>query len=183
MQARRFLSGLATGIGLLLSACAGKTILCGIPTAFAGGKIYDCPGYRLPTEAEWEYAYRAGSESVYYGGEKADVIGWYQQNGRSSSQPSKTKKANAWGIYDLAGNVWEWCHDLYQSSLGTAAVTDLAGPLTGDSRVTRGGSWRFGPAMVRAAKRLLHRPTNPYDAGGFRWVRTPMGRAAGRAEG
>jgi formylglycine-generating enzyme required for sulfatase activity len=74
---------------------------------------YGCPGYRLPTEAEWEYAARAGKPYKYAGSNTLDEVAWYDQNSEGRVHEVKTKKPNAWGLYDLSGNVWEWTWDRY----------------------------------------------------------------------
>ena len=111
--------------------------------------------WRLPTEAEWEYAARAGTNGPRYG--ELDEIAWYIKNAGCIHQPVKGKKPNAWGIYDMLGNVWEWCEDWYGET-ATKPVTDPYGPMEWDSpdgrRVTRGGSC-FEPAKeIRAAQRF-----------------------------
>lgn len=100
-------------------------------------------GYRLPTEAQWEYASRAGSTTTYWWGADSNGIGaraWWKGNSNNSTQPVATKLANAWGLYDMAGNVWQWCNDWY-GDYTAAAVTDPTGAATGTFRVLRGGSW------------------------------------------
>jgi sulfatase modifying factor 1 len=148
-----------------------RTIDCN-PSTGRKQDIASCPGYRLPTEAEWEYAYRAGSQESYYGGFSADKIAWTQENSDAAPRPVGQKQPNAWGLYDMAGNVWEWCHDWYTDDLGSSAVTDPSGPAFGDSRVTRGGSWHFEAHRARAALRLFSRPDQRLYDTGFRCVRT-----------
>jgi formylglycine-generating enzyme required for sulfatase activity len=103
-------------------------------------------GYRLPTDAQWEYACRAGSTTDYWWG--PDTVGrgirvWWAGNSGDSTHPVATKLANAWGIYDMAGNVYEWCYDYCDAGTkyGSIAQTDPTGPLTGLYHVIRGGSW------------------------------------------
>lgn len=159
-----------------LEACydcqsSGRTVFCALAAKYRGKAFYGCPGYRLPTEAEFEYAYRAGTKTPYQDASAA-AIAWTQENSNDSPQPAAQKKANAWGLYDLAGNVSEWCQDWYVEDLGTAAVTDPAGPSSGEHRVTRGGSWHFSASRARAASRLLSKQDNRLYDVGFRCVRT-----------
>ena len=106
--------------------------------AYSGKNVYVCPGYRLPTAAEWEYAYRAGTTTAYYSGtnasskctscgavdKNADKIGWYCANANNTTNPVQGKLVNAWGLYDMAGNVWEWCHGWYTGSGPGPPVVD-----------------------------------------------------------
>ena len=158
---------------------SGKSVTCSEATAYAGKKVYTCPGYRLPTEAEWEFAYRAGTSTAFYNGgitscsgkdPNLEKIGWYGKNSNSTTHPVGKKMANAWGLYDMAGNVWEWCHDGYKSDLGATALTDPV--FSGSSRVLRGGSWGGYPSLLRAAYRGGFTPTYRDDGIGFRCSRT-----------
>ena len=163
--------------GLACCACRSEWFGCGQRPRYA------CPGYRLPTDAEWEYAYRAGTETAYYSGEndpaacscegdaKLDPIAWYCDNAGSKTHPVGRKPPNAWNLYDMAGNVWEWSHDWYQSSLGTAAVTAPWGPASGSSRVVRGGAWYGDAHYARAAFRSRLRPAGRDNDHGFRCSR------------
>lgn len=97
---------------------------------------------RLPTEAEWEYACRAGSTGSYAGTGKLDDMGWYCDNSGGQTHEVKGKEANAWGFYDMHGNVWEWCQDWYGSDYyASSPSADPKGPTSGDHRVMRGGCW------------------------------------------
>jgi formylglycine-generating enzyme required for sulfatase activity len=108
--------------------------------------------YRLPTEAEWEYAARAGSTSARYG--ELDAMAWYTANSGSQTHPVGQKQANAWGLYDMLGNVWEWVQDWYGGSYYQQSPgTDPQGPSTGSSHVLRGGSWTGSARVVRASGR------------------------------
>jgi formylglycine-generating enzyme required for sulfatase activity len=105
--------------------------------------------YRLPTEAEWEYAARAGTTGPYYG--NLDAIAWYYNIG-GQTHPVGQKPPNAWGLYDMLGNVWEWCQDWY-GSYPSGTVIDPTGPSSGSSRILRGGSWNFPQSYLRVSCR------------------------------
>ena len=108
--------------------------------------------YRLPTEAEWEYACRAGGKDELYG--KLDAIAWYEFNSDGHTHPVGRKQPNSLGLYDMLGNVWEWCQDRYDKNYYRVSPgTDPAGPVEGLYRVSRGGSWCSKPPRVRAAFR------------------------------
>ena len=117
----------------------------------AEGLLPDGWEWRLPTEAEWEYAARAGTTGAHYG--ELDTIAWYGGNCGSKTHPVKQKTANAWGLYDMMGNVWEWCSDWYRD-YSTGSVTDPTGPSSGSGRVNRGGSWYDDAGRTRSAFRL-----------------------------
>ncbi len=116
---------------------------------------------RLPTEAEWEYACRAGSTGAYAGTGDLDSMGWYGGNSGSKTHPVGQKRPNAWGFYDMHGNVWEWCNDWY-GSYPSGSVTDPAGAASGDLRVLRGGGWNDGARYCRSAFRLGNFPADRY---------------------
>ena len=111
--------------------------------------------YRLPTEAEWEYACRASSTTAYSFGASATPLGdyaWFRGNSDQQTHPVGEKQANAWGLYDMHGNVWEWCSDWY-GDYPKGAVSDPIGPKASTGRVIRGGGWFNGTADCRSAIR------------------------------
>ena len=118
--------------------------------------------FRLPTEAQWEYAARGGNKSkgyIYSGSNEIDEVAWYWDNSyMAPTHPVKTKAPNELGIYDMSGNVWEWCSDWY-GDYSSAAQTDPTGPATGSSRVCRGGGWLGIAAGCRVANRGYSAPT------------------------
>jgi formylglycine-generating enzyme required for sulfatase activity len=140
-----------------------------------GGSDYlGCKGWRLPTEAEWEYAARAGTTAPRYG--ELENIAWYDGNSGDTTHPVGGKQTNAWGLHDMLGNVCEWVYDRYDASAykrsGQAAI-DLVQAATGDSRVVRGGCWYNYAQYVRAAFRDYYAPSargNGYV--GFRLFRS-----------
>jgi formylglycine-generating enzyme required for sulfatase activity len=135
--------------------------------------------YRLPTEAEWEYACRAGTKTRFCSGDgEEDLarVGWYDGNSREKNKrtthPVKSKEPNGWSLYDMHGNVREWCADWYTVDLGSAEAVDPAGPAEpvkfGATRVVRGGGWRRTPGFCRSACRYGYGPVNGTDTVGFR---------------
>lgn len=161
------------------SGCSGAS--------FAG---LSCTGYRLPTESEWEYAARAGTATATYGGNLSGTSGcvtlsgaggftsgtpltelaWYSCNPDRRPQPVAGLAPNAWGLYDMLGNVWEWTGDWFSTYSGTA--TDPIGPASGSRRVLRGGSFLDGASNARAAYRNDNVPSNRFSSYGFRLART-----------
>jgi formylglycine-generating enzyme required for sulfatase activity len=126
--------------------------------------------YRLPTEAEWEYACRAGAKGLYCYGDDPRLLGhyaWYAENGEENPHPVGQKKPNAWGLYDMHGNIWEWCADWY-GEYPKKAVVDPAGPENGTSRVLRGGSFYSPAFFVRSAIRGYCAPSKRALNIGFR---------------
>jgi len=134
-------------------------------------------GYRLPTEAEWEYACRAGSTTRFSFGDAAGDLGayaWYDGNREKRTHPVSQKKPNAWGFLDMHGNVWEWCADWYAGDYyGHSPRQNPKGPSSGSVRVSRGGSWRLNPWFCRSATRGAGAPSDRDDNSGFRVARTP----------
>jgi len=130
---------------------------------------------RLPTEAQWEYACRAGTTTAYsYGSDSGDLgrYAWHGSNSGSKTHPVGEKLPNGWGVYDMHGNVWEWCADWYDGSYyGKSAKEDPKGPTFGGSRVLRGGSWGFIPLNCRSAFRFRYTPDYAYHRLGFRVIR------------
>ena len=132
-------------------------------------KGLDCEGYRLPTEAEWEYAARAGTTGARYG--DLDQIGWHRGNSGRRTRPVGQKQANQWRLYDMIGNVFEWTWDWY-GEYEAGNVTDPVGPSTGSNRVYRGCSWGSDASFCRAASRLRDTPAIRVNFVGFRPART-----------
>ncbi|MGZ3596910.1 MAG: formylglycine-generating enzyme family protein [Syntrophales bacterium] len=141
--------------------------------------------YRLPTEAEWEYAARAGTTTPFYTGnclstDQANYNGNFPLTGCPKGEyRDKTVRIgsfapNAWGLYDMYGNVWEWCQDWFDDySWMRSRLSDPSGPLSGTERVMRGGCWSDGAKYSRSAHRLYFKPTGATRYIGFRLVRTP----------
>ena len=133
--------------------------------------------YRLPTEAEWEYACRAGSAKRFSFGNSDGQLGgytWYDGNtdsaGEAYAHGVGTKKPNVWGLYDMHGNVWEWCRDWY-GDYPSGSVIDPEGPSSGVYRVYRGGSWGDEAGACRSANRNRREPGNRFVILGFRLIR------------
>lgn len=128
--------------------------------------------YRLPSEAEWAYACSTGKQQTYCGSDNVGSVAWYEDNSGGSTHPVATKQANAFGLYDMSGNVWEWVEDSYHNSYTAAPTNGSAWQGDGTQRVLRGGSWYSIPQGVRAARRSESEPTNRYDRFGFRLAAT-----------
>jgi formylglycine-generating enzyme required for sulfatase activity len=142
----------------------------------AAGRLPPDYEYALPTEAQWEYAARAGTTGRYAG--PVDDLAWHMGNSGEVSQPVARKKPNAWGLYDMHGNVGEWCADWYAGYPGGAAV-DPAGPAGGVYRVLRGGAVSSMPGTLHVALRNLWKSGLAVRFLGFRLALAPI-RAAGR---
>lgn len=126
--------------------------------------------FRMPTEAEWEYAARGGNKSkgyLYSGSNTIGNVAWYADNSGSKTHAVKTKSPNELGLYDMSGNVWEWCSDWY-GSYSSNAQTDPTGPTSGSTRVARGGGWSNRASYCRVAFRNNASPSFRYGHYGFR---------------
>jgi len=154
--------------------------------------------YRLPTEAEWEYACRAGTSTAYSWGDRMDCArAMYSNNSKKSNDcvahvismglatdrpaPVKSYSPNAWGLYDMHGNVWEWCLN-WHGDYPARAVTDPLGPDSGTVKIRRGGSWYGGGHVCRSANRNLGHPASRYRTTGFRLVWRQSGDEIGKKE-
>jgi formylglycine-generating enzyme required for sulfatase activity len=156
--------------------CTGVVVIAGDDSP------YLCGGYRLPMEAEWEYAYRARTTSAFYNGEiydsacsdvTLDAIGWYCGNSPTSLQPVGLKPPNGWDLYDMAGNVGEWVWDVH-GDYPASSITDPEGPETGDDRVSRGGGAGHNADHCRAAHRGISAPDGFGWDLGFRVARSEL---------
>jgi formylglycine-generating enzyme required for sulfatase activity len=138
--------------------------------------------YRLPTEAEWEYACRAGTTTRFYFGDDANQSGnyaWYDRNSQDKTHPVGQKKPNAWGLYDMSGNVWEWCEDDWHDNYIGAPKDGSAWPINNDNRsLLRGGSWYFNRYSCRSAYRFSFSPYRRDDLSYYNGFRVVCG--AGR---
>jgi formylglycine-generating enzyme required for sulfatase activity len=141
---------------------------------------FSATGYRLPTEAEWEFAARAGGDEGIDVGASMDRLAsyaWYEDNSRKKTAPVGGKRPNRWGIHELYGNVSEWCHDIYgENYYAQSPAADPRGPAEGAKRVLRGGSWKASAAACRATARMSDSPgitdaCFARDTYGFRCVR------------
>ena len=144
---------------------------------------FEANGYRLPTEAEWEYACRAGSKTTYFfgnGSSKLADYAWVDENSGGKPHPVGQKKPNPWGLYDMCGNVWEWCNDFYQVDYyQQSPAEDPRGPKEGETKVVRGGAWKFSADSCRSGYRYNEDPGYSdvcfgYDIYGFRCVRNSL---------
>ena len=140
------------------------------------GDVYWNPaakGYRLPTEAEWNYAARGGSATnTYAGSSTLDDVGWYSTNSGSRTKAVKSLFPNGYGLSDMSGNLWEWCWDWY-GIYPSSVETDPKGPASGISRIVRGGGWNASIGYCRLAYRAYLLPAGRYDYVGFRLVLVP----------
>ena len=141
---------------------------------------FEASGYRLPTEAEWEYACRAGTTTAYFFGDspaKLNDYAWFDKNSGGHPRPVGQKQPNPWGLHDMAGNVWEWCNDFYKVDYYQESPRENPkGPNEGQNKVLRGGAWRFSADNCRSGYRYNESPGYSdvcfgYDIYGFRCVR------------
>jgi formylglycine-generating enzyme required for sulfatase activity len=133
--------------------------------------------YRLPTEAQWEYACRAGSKTAYSFDDEEGLLpehGWFKRNSSNRTHTVGLLEPNAWGLYDMHGNVWEWCSDWY-GDYPKGALSDPTGPKEGSFRVYRGGSCYFGAANCRSGIRFRNNPSDRLINVGFRLALSPSG--------
>jgi formylglycine-generating enzyme required for sulfatase activity len=133
--------------------------------------------FRLPTEAEWEYACRAGTPTRYYWGDALEDYqthphAWANSRSMATTHPVGTKPANPWGLFDMSGSVWEWCQDWY-GPYSAEEQTDPTGPSAGTEKIFRGGSWYDFPVSLRSSNRHRHRTDGRYTAIGLRLVWEP----------
>jgi formylglycine-generating enzyme required for sulfatase activity len=129
--------------------------------------------FRLPTEAEWEYACRAGGTATYFFGDDPLLLGsysWYLGNADARTHPVASTLPNEWGLYGMLGNVWEWVHD-WEGAYPSGASTDPIGPLAGSFRATRGGGWLTDAERCQSAIRGGYDPDRGYAALGLRLYR------------
>lgn len=144
----------------------------------AGGRWHwdrDADGYRLPTEAEWEFACRAGTTTPYglvAADDKLSDYAWFDDNAANTTHPVATKRRNPWGLHDMHGNVWEWCWDWF-GTYNRSPKMNAIGPPDGPGRVLRGGSFFDGAGYLRSAVRYILVPTYRSMYSGFRCVRAP----------
>ena len=132
--------------------------------------VRDASGYRLPSEAEWEYAARADKDYLFSGSADPKEVAWFGGNSDYKPQKSGLRKPNDFGLHDMSGNVWEWCYD-GSSSYPSNSVVDPIGNEESDKRVRRGGSWRNKPSALRVTHRSNSDPSRVSNACGFRIVR------------
>ena len=153
---------------------------CGRLTRLAETAGWLPPGYafRLPTEAEWEYCCRAGTTTPFSSGSdvsdaRLGLFAWFNRNSDFGTKPVGTRLPNPWGLYDMHGNVWEWCLDRWEGSLQGSRFTNNPAPATGSLRVARGGSWLYDAKACRCANRDDYSPANRCSDIGFRVVLAP----------
>jgi len=159
--------------------CNKRSIKEGLTPAYSGSRDsmtcnWNANGYRLPTEAEWEYAAKGGNRDPiayeYAGSNSADSVAWYISNSGSRTHDVGTKAPNSLGLYDMSGNVYEWCWD-WKGDYPSGAQTDPRGAVSGSNRVIRGGSWYNGGRILRSVDRDSGTPSYQNYSIGFRLIR------------
>ena len=131
--------------------------------------------FRLPTEAEWEYAARGGNKSLgnrFAGSDDVYAVAWFDKNSNKRTQPVMQKESNELGLYDMSGNLWEWCQDWY-GDYSSSTAENPYGPSTGSARVLRGGSWAYDEKLCRVVRRIKSSPDHRDNTIGFRLVLVP----------
>jgi formylglycine-generating enzyme required for sulfatase activity len=147
----------------------GREVTAEVHPSYAGSAYYEAKGWRLPTEAEWEYACRSHATTPRYGA--SEMIAWYWENSEKQTQPVAQKQANAWGLHDMLGNVYEWCYDWW-SDYSLRSQSDPVTSQGGSQRVQRGGCWYYRAEYCRASYRYCYAPNTCYNNLGFRVVKT-----------
>ena len=173
--------------------CNARSRIEGLQPAYApDGWSFDANanGYRLPTEAEWEHACRAGTETVFYFGSNPTALkrhAWFKGNATRGPRPVGGREPNPWGLHDMYGNVWEWCHDFYREDYYLhSPERDPRGPVSGEQRVLRGGCWNSRADVCRSSYRNNEDPgytdvcfgADVHGFVGFRCVRRDVRRAS-----
>ncbi len=163
--------------------CNARSLREGLPPCYDSETLecdFSAGGYRLPTEAEWEYACRAGTTTRWSFGDDPGKLGqhaWVKANSNNTTHPVRQKDPNPWGLHDMHGNLYEWCNDFYSEAYGPDHEgADPRGPASGDQRVVRGGCWAMGEDRCRSSARGSESPgfvdaCFKREAYGFRCVR------------
>ncbi len=159
--------------GTVGDGCDADSVVCstGAYACDSVTPLVGCTGWRLPTEAEWEYAARGGEDTVFPGSDDVDAVAWSSSQSGSRTHRVCTLDPNGWGLCDMAGNAWEWTSDWY-GAYGVASQTDPSGPSNGADKVRRSGSWGWGSTRARCAYREAEDPRRRGNASGIRLVRT-----------